>query len=808
MSISNITRTNTIDEWRIQTNLSANSLNTIETGVYNKTSGTLAIGSNASLQVSNTALFSTDITVARDISVGTAGIAKGNIGVGGVVSIYGPGNGLIVANNITSNGSVIVKNTILANNVTVNSNAVIVGTTTSGYLIVNNNATISSNATVVGTANIGFLGVANTGVFGKSVSIGENLNVTGNSYVTGTSYVTGNTFLNGILTVEQNITTNGSSVVKNTLTANNITVNSNVVVVGTTNTGFLGVVNTANFGQSVSIGTNLTVTSNVSMGNATVTGTLTTKDSSLTGNLSVSGNTSVTSKLTVTGDIQTLSNSKVNGNLNVDGDTNLVGNLGVTGNFTLSGQTVLDTDRFVIGSITPITIGNAYLGVYRGNTTGILGTANANAYIRWAGTNKEWQIRDVDNTDNNTSFSKILSANLITISTATTSNTTFPSSWLMKNYVDNANTNLKNYVDTSINTTTSGYQANTGAAVISITSAYQANTGAVNIDLNSEITNRQANVGSAVISITSGYQANVGAARIADQLTTQANVGAGLITTTNAYQANVGAVNIALNSEITNRQANVGAAAITAAGATSTANTNMKNYVDTAINTTTSGYQANTGAVNIALNSEITNRQANVGAGLIATSSAVTSAYQANTGAALIAAKGYYSGSSPLSINASGVASIQVATASQNGYMSSTYASKLDGIASGATNVTNNNQLTNGSNYITASAETTGTHSGLVTGPVRKSVFPLGAPITATAGYSYVYFASTTITLPSSPVVGDTIDIVNVSGTTTAVVARNGQNIMSLAEDMTINTVGASFTLFYSDSTRGWVILF
>jgi hypothetical protein len=47
---------------------------------------------------------------------------------------------------------------------------------------------------------------------------------------------------------------------------------------------------------------------------------------------------------------------------------------------------------------------------------------------------------------------------------------------------------------------------------------------------------------------------------------------------------------------------------------------------------------------------------------------------------------------------------IQAASSSQNGYMSSTYASKLDGIASGATNVTNNNQLTNGAGYITSSS--------------------------------------------------------------------------------------------------------
>lgn len=48
------------------------------------------------------------------------------------------------------------------------------------------------------------------------------------------------------------------------------------------------------------------------------------------------------------------------------------------------------------------------------------------------------------------------------------------------------------------------------------------------------------------------------------------------------------------------------------------------------------------------------------------------------------------------------VLSMAAATAGVNGYMTSTYASKLDGIASGATNVTNTNQLANGSGYITS----------------------------------------------------------------------------------------------------------
>lgn len=155
-----------------------------------------------------------------------------------------------------------------------------------------------------------------------------------------------------------------------------------------------------------------------------------------------------------------------------------------------------------------------------------------------------------------------------------------------------------------------------------------------------------------------------------------------------------------------------------------------------------------------------------------------------------------------------------LATSGQNGIMSSTFAAKLDGIASGATNVTNTNQLTNGAAFITASTTTTGTHSGpstgthsgLVTGAVRRVSSVIGSNTTAVAGTTYILTATLTLTLPTSPTAGDTVGVVNASGTATPVIARNGQNIMSLAENMTINTIDASFSLTYADATRGWVI--
>lgn len=83
------------------------------------------------------------------------------------------------------------------------------------------------------------------------------------------------------------------------------------------------------------------------------------------------------------------------------------------------------------------------------------------------------------------------------------------------------------------------------------------------------------------------------------------------------------------------------------------------------------------------------------------------------------------------------------------------------------------------------------------------------AAISASAGQHIVCTnASTvTVTLPASPVAGDTIWITVGNGRTDTVVARNTQNIMSLAEDMTINNASATAQLRFVNSTLGWRLL-
>lgn len=64
-----------------------------------------------------------------------------------------------------------------------------------------------------------------------------------------------------------------------------------------------------------------------------------------------------------------------------------------------------------------------------------------------------------------------------------------------------------------------------------------------------------------------------------------------------------------------------------------------------------------------------------------------------------------------------------------------------------------------------------------------------------------------TITLPSSPQAGWEVAVSVAGSFTNTAVARNGANIMSLAEDMIIDRANVTVTLSFVDATRGWRII-
>jgi trimeric autotransporter adhesin len=85
-----------------------------------------------------------------------------------------------------------------------------------------------------------------------------------------------------------------------------------------------------------------------------------------------------------------------------------------------------------------------------------------------------------------------------------------------------------------------------------------------------------------------------------------------------------------------------------------------------------------------------------------------------------------------------------------------------------------------------------------------------GTSQTAVANYQYVLTntgAATTVTLPASPADGDIIWITNVTSRTDHVIARNGQILQGLSEDMTINMANVNIQLRFINTTIGWRIL-
>jgi hypothetical protein len=88
----------------------------------------------------------------------------------------------------------------------------------------------------------------------------------------------------------------------------------------------------------------------------------------------------------------------------------------------------------------------------------------------------------------------------------------------------------------------------------------------------------------------------------------------------------------------------------------------------------------------------------------------------------------------------------------------------------------------------------------------REKIQVISTNTTAVVTNTYVLTASLILTLPATPTVGDWVKVINSSGTITPSIARNGSNIMGLAEDMALDLTNANITLTYADATRGWVV--
>ena len=117
-----------------------------------------------------------------------------------------------------------------------------------------------------------------------------------------------------------------------------------------------------------------------------------------------------------------------------------------------------------------------------------------------------------------------------------------------------------------------------------------------------------------------------------------------------------------------------------------------------------------------------------------------------------------------------------------------------------------NKTITYADNTLTGVAGVTATQT-LTNKTIVENVSVISTNTNAVASGVYVLTADLTLTLPGSPSTGNWVRVSNLSAVLTCIIARNGNNIMALGEDLTVDIANAGFTLEYSGATQGWVIL-
>ena len=103
------------------------------------------------------------------------------------------------------------------------------------------------------------------------------------------------------------------------------------------------------------------------------------------------------------------------------------------------------------------------------------------------------------------------------------------------------------------------------------------------------------------------------------------------------------------------------------------------------------------------------------------------------------------------------------------------------------------------------------TYGGSVTGGSVATYVEATGNITLAVNTKYLVntSAARTLTLPATPTIGQEIGIIDGTGTCATyniTINRNSSNIQGLAEDLTINSNRAAFTLVYYNVANGWVL--
>jgi len=355
--------------------------------------------------------------------------------------------------------------------------------TTNALAIENNNMAANNYIKPTGTlylndATLG-LQVANNAVFagqlqvtgiGSSAYVQNNLRVDTQVYFTNTVIGltnSGQANIGGpLLALGSN---NGLQV------ANSATIGGNVIVYQTsTLVGAANVGNTLNVVGATSLQNTLTVAQNASF----------------SANINAARYINVTNDVNATDFIAT--QSITGSSLNINNNATILGQLQVAGNFVITGSTVNSSNNFTLNANSGSGVISTF-GVYRG--------ASANAYIRWNEPSQYWDIRDVNNPS---SYSKILTANLISDSVITVNSNGL------------ASQTAANTLNNSIIAVNSLLAANTAAINATATSNFNtlnnyliANVATLNASVSSNVSTLNSSINSNVATLNNSISSNV-----------------------------------------------------------------------------------------------------------------------------------------------------------------------------------------------------------------------------------------------------------------------------------------------------------
>jgi hypothetical protein len=123
--------------------------------------------------------------------------------------------------------------------------------------------------------------------------------------------------------------------------------------------------------------------------------------------------------------------------------------------------------------------------------------------------------------------------------------------------------------------------------------------------------------------------------------------------------------------------------------------------------------------------------------------------------------------------------------------------------------------LTAASGTNTTELATTAFVQAAISGMPTATSELLGGTVTVASGsktlanneFCTVITSGLTLTLPLSPAAGNTVGVSIAGSFTDTTVSGNGENIMSLAENLTIDRGDVTVLLRYVDATRGWRIV-